>query len=316
MGRKKPKGANTALPKLDELKLDGLLVPSSAQSKITQEMVSGVCHILWHNHQVWPTNQSVLDVCRHLYSVSGSFSSIAPKLKEWDNQFWAGRKEELDDPDELFDAALEVMELLPEGGEIPEPLRVVWEKIFYQLWKTALREASITPLTGQAAKMEQELTTLRQQAADYPRLAMKVEILEETNQRIIKELNMTAQLVDQQKLADSQALQQRNESLNSQLLTEKERSDRLQDEVTDLLGKLDELSDVERDMAELRAGLEFQQKQNDELRSLNKQLSAQVGEEKVLREQIKLLQSELREANQTIANLQSRKAGKQITVDN
>lgn len=315
MTRKKPKGANTALPKLNELKLDGLLVPPSAQAKITQEMVSGVCHILWHNHQVWPTTQSVLDLCRHLYSVGGSFSSIAPKLKEWDNQFWAGRKEELDDPDELFDAALEVMELLP-NGEVPEPLRIIWEKTFYQLWKVTLREASTTPLTGQAAKMEQELTTLRQQAADYPRLAMKVEILEETNQRVIKELNMTAQLVDQQKLADSKSLQQRNEHLNQQLLAEKERSDRLQDEVTNLLGKLDELSGVERDMTELRAGLELQQKQSDELRSLNKQLSAQVGEEKVLREQIKLLQSELTEANQTIANLQSRKSGKQITVDN
>ncbi len=47
----------------------------------------------------------------------------------------------------------------------------------------AVREASTTPLSGQAAKMEQELQVLRQQATDYPRLQMELEIVKQTGVR-------------------------------------------------------------------------------------------------------------------------------------
>lgn len=326
MGRRKPKGANTELPSnLDDLKLEGLLVPPSTQSKVTQEMVNGICHILWHNHQIWPITRSVIEISKYLYTTGGSYSTVGILIKEWDKQFWAGRKEELDDPDELFEAALEVMEILPDN-ELPEPLRIVWEKTFYQLWKVAVREASTTLLSGQAAKMEQELQLLRQQAADYPRLAMELDIVKQTNERIIKELSTTAQLVDKQKLADAEALQQRNEHLNQQLLTEQEKSDRLQAELLELREKVIEVESLDaqveqieskfaQETMQLQAKLDAKVKQLSEAQASNKQLAEQLGEQQALQEQVEALQKELSEANGAIAKLQSCKISKEITVD-
>ena len=326
MGRRKPKGASTELPKLDELKLDGLLVPPSAQPKVTQEMVDGICNILWHNHQTWPITSAVVEVSRYLYTTGGSFSTIGGMLKEWDKKFWANRKEELDDPDEKFEAALEVLEILPDG-EIPEPLEVMMRKVFHQLWKVAVREASTTPLSGQAAKMEQELQVLRQQAADYPRLQMELEIVKQTNERVIKELSATAQLVDKQKLADSESLQQRNEHLNQQFLAEREKSDRLEQELVELREKAIEIESVESQVAQveskfaqeimkLEAKLKAKNEQITELQTDNKELTGQVGQQQALQEQVERLQKELNEANGAIAQLQSkRNNSKEITVD-
>jgi chromosome segregation ATPase len=147
---------------------------------------------------------------------------------------------------------------------------------------------------------------MKQQLKDFPQLQLELNFYKNEYERQKVELREAYMNLNKQQLADSEQFKQRLDSLHQ------ERNE-LESQLLQANNKLQQVAELESkesertgEISRLNGQLEAREREISALHSQTQALQTAVGEKQVLESQLEQLKTQLKEANQTITNLQAK----------
>ncbi|HEY9866083.1 MAG TPA: hypothetical protein V6D21_18065 [Candidatus Obscuribacterales bacterium] len=286
------------------LDLTGFEIEKTNYREVTGSMVETTCAVLQKN-RVGIVVRSVQAGLKHIYGIGGSADTVCQLLKEWRAENLSSLKQGKNDKD-LISAILEASDdgLLDEQ-DIPEEYLVVSRQMAIASYRLAFQKAD-TSISGERLKqLSGENDLLHQQLKDFPQLKLELDFYKSEYERQRVELKEAYMKLNKQQLADSDNFRIQLDSLHQ------ERNDLLV-KLSDAEQRLIEVANLETqerersgEISRLNGQLEAREREISALHSQTQELQAQIGEKQVLESQMEQLRSQLKEANETIINLQS-----------
>ncbi|MBW4680642.1 MAG: hypothetical protein KME19_11055 [Microcoleus vaginatus WJT46-NPBG5] len=292
----------TAFTTLD---LQGFEIDGSRQyTTINREMVDVACAVLQKN-RLGIVTRSVQAALKHIYGIGGSADTICQLLKEWRSENLAALKQGRGEKD-LVSAILEATDdgLLDET-DIPEDYLNAMKQMAVAGYKLAYQKAD-TSVSGDRMKiLAAENDLMRQQLKDFPQLQLELNFYKSEYERQRNELREAYMNLNKQQLAEAEEFRKQLDSLYQ------ERND-LAGQLSEAEKRLAEVADLEArererhgEISRLNGQVEAREREISSLHSQIQSLQAAVGEKQVLESQITTLQTQLKEANESITRLQA-----------
>ncbi|HEY9866093.1 MAG TPA: hypothetical protein V6D21_18115 [Candidatus Obscuribacterales bacterium] len=288
------------------LDLTGFEIEKTNYREVTAGMIETTCAVLQKN-RVGIVVRSVQAGLKSIYGIGGSADTVCALLKEWRAENLSSLKQGKNDKD-LVSAILEASDdgLLDEQ-DIPEEYLTVSRQMAIASYRLAFQKADTSISGERLKKLSGDNDLLTNQLKDFPQLKLELDFYKSEYERQRVELKEAYMNLNKQQLADSDNFRQQLDSLHQ------ERSDLLV-KLSDAEQRLIEVADLETqererqgEISRLNGQLEAREKEISSLHSQAQQLQAQIGEKQVLESQIEQLRSQLKEANETILNLQSQR---------
>ena len=286
------------------LDLTGFEIEKTNYREVTSSMVETTCAVLQKN-RVGIVVRSVHAGLKSIYGIGGSADKVCALLKEWRAENLSSLRQGKNDKD-LVSAILEASDDgLLEETDIPEEYLNVSRQMAIASYRLAFQKAD-TSISGERLKqLASDNDLLTSQLKEFPQLKLELDFYKSEYERQRNELKEAYMNLNKQQLADSDTFRQQLDSLYS------ERND-LTIKLSEAEKRLLEVSDLETqererqgEISRLNGQLEAREKEIFTLRSQSQTLQSQVGEKQVLESQLSAVQVQLKEANQTIVNLQS-----------
>jgi DNA repair exonuclease SbcCD ATPase subunit len=288
------------------LDLAGFNIDQSQQyTSVTREMVDVACSVLQKN-RVGIVTRSVQAALKHIYGIGGSADTICNLLKEWRSENLSNLKQGKNDKD-LVSAILEVSDDgLLEETEIPEEYLAVTKQMAIATYRLAYQKADTSVAGARMKSLTDENDLMKQQLKDFPQLQLELNFYKNEYERQKVELREAYMNLNKQQLADSEQFKQRLDSLHQ------ERNE-LESQLLQANNKLQQVAELESkesertgEISRLNGQLEAREREISALHSQTQALQTAVGEKQVLESQLEQLKTQLKEANQTITNLQAK----------
>jgi len=286
------------------LDLTGFEIEKTNYREVTGSMVETTCAVLQKN-RVGIVVRSVQAGLKSIYGIGGSADTVCALLKEWRAENLSSLKQGKNDKD-LVSAILEASDDgLLEEADIPEEYLTVSRQMAVASYRLAFQKAD-TSISGERLKqLSGENDLLTNQLKDFPQLKLELDFYKSEYERQRNELKEAYMNLNKQQLADSDNFRQQLDGLYQ------ERND-LTVKLSEAEKRLLEVSDLETqererqgEISRLNGQLEAREREISSLHSQTQELQAKVGEKQVLESQLSTIQNQLKEANETIINLQS-----------
>ena len=286
------------------LDLTGFEIEKTNYREVTSSMVETTCAVLQKN-RVGIVVRSVHAGLKSIYGIGGSADKVCALLKEWRAENLSSLRQGKNDKD-LVSAILEASDDgLLEETDIPEEYLTVSRQMAIASYRLAFQKAD-TSISGERLKqLAGENDLLTSQLKEFPQLKLELDFYKSEYERQRNELKEAYMNLNKQQLADSDNFRQQLDGLYQ------ERND-LTVKLSEAEKRLLEVSDLETkererqgEISRLNGQLEAREREISSLHSLAQSLQSQVGEKEVLESQMEQLRSQLKEANETIINLQS-----------
>ena len=286
------------------LDLTGFEIEKTNYREVTSSMVETTCAVLQKN-RVGIVVRSVHAGLKHIYGIGGSAETVCALLKEWRAENLSSLKQGKNDKD-FVSAILEACDDgLLEETDIPEEYLTVSRQMAIASYRLAFQKAD-TSISGERLKqLASDNDLLTSQLKEFPQLKLELDFYKSEYERQRNELKEAYMNLNKQQLADSDTFRQQLDSLYS------ERND-LTIKLSEAEKRLLEVSDLETqererqgELSRLNGQLEAREREISSLHSQTQSLQSQIGEKQVLESQLSTIQNQLKEANETIINLQS-----------
>ncbi|CAD5984987.1 hypothetical protein [Planktothrix agardhii] len=286
------------------LDLTGFEIEKTNYREVTSSMVETTCAVLQKN-RVGIVVRSVHAGLKHIYGIGGSAETVCALLKEWRAENLSSLKQGKNDKD-FVSAILESSDDgLLEETDIPEEYLTVSRQMAIASYRLAFQKAD-TSISGERLKqLAGENDLLTSQLKEFPQLKLELDFYKSEYERQRNELKEAYMNLNKQQLADSDNFRQQLDGLYQ------ERND-LTVKLSEAEKRLLEVSDLETkerersgEISRLNGQLEAREREISSLHSQTQSLQSQIGEKEVLESQMEQLRSQLKEANETIINLQS-----------
>ena len=288
------------------LDLAGFTIDQSRQyGSVDREMLDTACAVLQKN-RVGIVTRSVQSALKHIYGIGGSADTICNLLKEWRNENLSNLKQGKNDKD-LVSAILEVSDDgLLEETDIPEEYLAVTKQMAIATYRLAYQKADTSVAGARMKSLTDENDLMKQQLKDFPQLQLELNFYKNEYERQKVELREAYMNLNKQQLADSEQFKQRLDSLHQ------ERNE-LESQLLQANNKLQQVAELESkesertgEISRLNGQLEAREGEISTLHSQVQSLQAAIGKKQVLESQLEQLKTQLKEANQTITNLQAK----------
>jgi DNA repair exonuclease SbcCD ATPase subunit len=286
------------------LDLTGFEIEKTNYREVTSSMVETTCAVLQKN-RVGIVVRSVHAGLKSIYGIGGSADKVCALLKEWRAENLSSLRQGKNDKD-LVSAILEASDDgLLEETDIPEEYLNVSRQMAIASYRLAFQKAD-TSISGERLKqLAGENDLLTSQLKEFPQLKLELDFYKSEYERQRNELKEAYMNLNKQQLADSDNFRQQLDGLYQ------ERND-LTVKLSEAEKRLLEVSDLETkererqgEISRLNGQLEAREREISSLHSQTQSLQSQIGEKEVLESQMEQLRSQLKEANETIINLQS-----------
>ncbi|GDZ95135.1 hypothetical protein PA905_33740 [Planktothrix agardhii CCAP 1459/11A] len=286
------------------LDLTGFEIEKTNYREVTGSMVETTCAVLQKN-RVGIVVRSVQAGLKSIYGIGGSADKVCALLKEWRAENLSSLKQGKNDKD-FVSAILEVSDDgLLEETDIPEEYLNVSRQMAIASYRLAFQKAD-TSISGERLKqLAGDNDLLTTQLKEFPQLKLELDFYKSEYERQRNELKEAYMNLNKQQLADSDNFRQQLDGLYQ------ERND-LTVKLSEAEKRLLEVSDLETkererqgELSRLNGQLEAREREISGLHSQVLQLQVQIGDKQVLESQLSTIQSQLKEANETIINLQS-----------
>jgi len=297
------------------LDLTGFEIEKTNYREVTSSMVETTCAVLQKN-RVGIVVRSVHAGLKHIYGIGGSAETVCALLKEWRAENLSSLKQGKNDKD-FVSAILEASDDgLLEETDIPEEYLTVSRQMAIASYRLAFQKAD-TSISGERLKQlagENDLLTSQlkefpqlklELEKEFPQLKLELDFYKSEYERQRNELKEAYMNLNKQQLADSDNFRQQLDGLYQ------ERND-LTVKLSEAEKRLLEVSDLETkerersgEISRLNGQLEAREREISSLHSQTQSLQSQIGEKEVLESQLSTIQTQLKEANETIINLQS-----------
>ena len=286
------------------LDLTGFEIEKTNYREVTSSMVETTCAVLQKN-RVGIVVRSVHAGLKHIYGIGGSAETVCALLKEWRAENLSSLKQGKNDKD-FVSAILEASDDgLLEETDIPEEYLTVSRQMAIASYRLAFQKAD-TSISGERLKqLAGENDLLTSQLKEFPQLKLELDFYKSEYERQRNELKEAYMNLNKQQLADSDNFRQQLDGLYQ------ERND-LTVKLSEAEKRLLEVSDLETkerersgEISRLNGQLEAREREISSLHSQTQSLQSQLGEKQVLESQLSTIQTQLKEANETIINLQS-----------
>ncbi len=286
------------------LDLTGFEIEKTNYREVTSSMVETTCAVLQKN-RVGIVVRSVHAGLKHIYGIGGSAETVCALLKEWRAENLSSLKQGKNDKD-FVSAILEASDDgLLEETDIPEEYLTVSRQMAIASYRLAFQKAD-TSISGERLKqLAGENDLLTSQLKEFPQLKLELDFYKSEYERQRNELKEAYMNLNKQQLADSDNFRQQLDGLYQ------ERND-LTVKLSEAEKRLLEVSDLETkerersgEISRLNGQLEAREREISSLHSQTQSLQSQIGEKEVLESQLSTIQTQLKEANETIINLQS-----------
>ena len=286
------------------LDLTGFEIEKTNYREVTSSMVETTCAVLQKN-RVGIVVRSVHAGLKSIYGIGGSADKVCALLKEWRAENLSSLRQGKNDKD-LVSAILEASDDgLLEETDIPEEYLNVSRQMAIASYRLAFQKAD-TSISGERLKqLASDNDLLTSQLKEFPQLKLELDFYKSEYERQRNELKEAYMNLNKQQLADSDNFRQQLDGLYQ------ERND-LTVKLSEAEKRLLEVSDLETkerersgEISRLNGQLEAREREISGLHSQVLQLQVQIGDKQVLESQLSTIQSQLKEANETIINLQS-----------
>lgn len=286
------------------LDLTGFEIEKTNYREVTSSMVETTCAVLQKN-RVGIVVRSVHAGLKSIYGIGGSADKVCALLKEWRAENLSSLRQGKNDKD-LVSAILEASDDgLLEETDIPEEYLNVSRQMAIASYRLAFQKAD-TSISGERLKqLASDNDLLTSQLKEFPQLKLELDFYKSEYERQRNELKEAYMNLNKQQLADSDNFRQQLDGLYQ------ERND-LTVKLSEAEKRLLEVSDLETkererqgEISRLNGQLEAREREISSLHSQTQSLQSQIGEKEVLESQMEQLRSQLKEANETIINLQS-----------
>jgi len=286
------------------LDLTGFEIEKTNYREVTSSMVETTCAVLQKN-RVGIVVRSVHAGLKSIYGIGGSADKVCALLKEWRAENLSSLRQGKNDKD-LVSAILEASDDgLLEETDIPEEYLTVSRQMAIASYRLAFQKAD-TSISGERLKqLASDNDLLTSQLKEFPQLKLELDFYKSEYERQRNELKEAYMNLNKQQLADSDNFRQQLDGLYQ------ERND-LTVKLSEAEKRLLEVSDLETkererqgEISRLNGQLEAREREISSLHSQTQSLQSQIGEKEVLESQMEQLRSQLKEANETIINLQS-----------
>jgi DNA repair exonuclease SbcCD ATPase subunit len=286
------------------LDLTGFEIEKTNYREVTSSMVETTCAVLQKN-RVGIVVRSVHAGLKSIYGIGGSADKVCALLKEWRAENLSSLRQGKNDKD-LVSAILEASDDgLLEETDIPEEYLNVSRQMAIASYRLAFQKAD-TSISGERLKqLSGENDLLTTQLKEFPQLKLELDFYKSEYERQRNELKEAYMNLNKQQLADSDNFRQQLDGLYQ------ERND-LTVKLSEAEKRLLEVSDLETkerersgEISRLNGQLEAREREISSLHSQTQSLQSQIGEKEVLESQLSTIQTQLKEANETIINLQS-----------
>jgi len=286
------------------LDLTGFEIEKTNYREVTSSMVETTCAVLQKN-RVGIVVRSVHAGLKSIYGIGGSADKVCALLKEWRAENLSSLRQGKNDKD-FVSAILESSDDgLLEETDIPEEYLTVSRQMAIASYRLAFQKAD-TSISGERLKqLAGENDLLTSQLKEFPQLKLELDFYKSEYERQRNELKEAYMNLNKQQLADSDNFRQQLDGLYQ------ERND-LTVKLSEAEKRLLEVSDLETkerersgEISRLNGQLEAREREISSLHSQTQSLQSQIGEKEVLESQLSTIQTQLKEANETIINLQS-----------
>ena len=286
------------------LDLTGFEIEKTNYREVTSSMVETTCAVLQKN-RVGIVVRSVHAGLKSIYGIGGSADKVCALLKEWRAENLSSLKQGKNDKD-FVSAILEASDDgLLEETDIPEEYLTVSRQMAIASYRLAFQKAD-TSISGERLKqLASDNDLLTSQLKEFPQLKLELDFYKSEYERQRNELKEAYMNLNKQQLADSDNFRQQLDGLYQ------ERND-LTVKLSEAEKRLLEVSDLETkerersgEISRLNGQLEAREREISSLHSQTQSLQSQIGEKEVLESQLSTIQTQLKEANETIINLQS-----------
>jgi DNA repair exonuclease SbcCD ATPase subunit len=286
------------------LDLTGFEIEKTNYREVTSSMVETTCAVLQKN-RVGIVVRSVHAGLKSIYGIGGSADKVCALLKEWRAENLSSLRQGKNDKD-LVSAILEASDDgLLEETDIPEEYLTVSRQMAIASYRLAFQKAD-TSISGERLKqLASDNDLLTSQLKEFPQLKLELDFYKSEYERQRNELKEAYMNLNKQQLADSDNFRQQLDGLYQ------ERND-LTVKLSEAEKRLLEVSDLETkerersgEISRLNGQLEAREREISSLHSQTQSLQSQIGEKEVLESQLSTIQTQLKEANETIINLQS-----------
>ena len=286
------------------LDLTGFEIEKTNYREVTSSMVETTCAVLQKN-RVGIVVRSVHAGLKSIYGIGGSADKVCALLKEWRAENLSSLRQGKNDKD-LVSAILEASDDgLLEETDIPEEYLNVSRQMAIASYRLAFQKAD-TSISGERLKqLASDNDLLTSQLKEFPQLKLELDFYKSEYERQRNELKEAYMNLNKQQLEDSDNFRQQLDGLYQ------ERND-LTVKLSEAEKRLLEVSDLETkerersgEISRLNGQLEAREREISSLHSQTQSLQSQIGEKEVLESQLSTIQTQLKEANETIINLQS-----------
>lgn len=264
---------------------------------ITREMIDKTCAVLAAN-RVRITTRTVMLGNKEIFGICGSTDVVCKHLKEWKSENLALIKESAKGQTDLVTALLSAIdESGVDESDVPQEVYDIFRQIGTAVFTLAYEKADTIISGDRISTLTQENEMLRGQLTNFPRMEMELTFYREQYEKKDAELKEAHMSLSKQKLAESEEISARLESLTQ------ERNE-LKLSLATAQSKIAEYAQSDGTIARLNGELNQQTETIDrltkELTSVNAVVGAKQGIETELVNTKKLLE----EANQSIVKLQ------------
>lgn len=297
------------------LDLTGFQIEPKQYTVITYEMVETACAVLQRN-RLGVVTRSVSAALKHLYGIGGSTDTICKLLNEWRSENLSALKQGKGEKD-LASAILSATDDgLLEEADIPEEYLNVMRQMAVAGYKLAYQKADTSVSGDRMKSLTIENDVMKQQLKDFPQLSLELNFYKAQYERQQGELREAYMNLNKQQLGDSEKFQHRLE------LLEVERNE-LEAKLIISEQKLTEAREMETraqeqvgNFSRLNGQLEAREREISTLHDQIQGLQAIAGEKRVIESQLEQTKSQLKQANETIINLQAQqKSTSALEVD-
>jgi hypothetical protein len=286
------------------LDLTGFEIEQKQYTTITREMIDTACAVLQRN-RIGVVTRSVSAALKHLYGIGGSADTICKLLNEWRSDNLSALRQGKGEKD-LASAILSATDDgLLEEADIPEEYLNVMRQMAVAGYKLAYQKADTSVSGDRMKSLTSENDVMKQQLRDFPQLTLELNFYKGQYERQQGELREAYMSLDKQQLGDSEKFQQQLNLLQAerneleqklvisekQLVTTREMETRAQEQAGNFVLLNGQLEAREREISAL----------HDQIQGLQ----AIAGEKLVADSQLEQVRSQLRQANETIINLQA-----------
>jgi hypothetical protein len=297
------------------LDMTGFEIDQKQYTAITREMIDTACAVLQKN-RVGVVTRSVSSALKHIYGIGGSADTICKLLNEWRSDNLSALKQGKGEKD-LVSAILSATDdgLLDET-EIPEEYLAVMRQMVVAGYKLAYQKADTSVSGDRMKSLATENDVMRSQLKDFPQLQLELSFYKAQYERQQGELREAYMNLNKQQLGDSDKFQQqlnllqaeRNELEQKLVISEKQLVEAREAEAR--------AQERVGDFSRINGQLEAREREISALHDQIQDLQVQAGEKLVIESQMEQMRSQLKQANETITNLQAQqKSTSALEVD-